>query len=114
MTLQEKINALLAKIPADQQTAASALMAQYGSKLFEMAQEDAWQNLRRIMAGDLNAVSEMDAKLTDAAWLTNVTANTAAWANVANYNIVRDKLKNEILLKVASIAVAILLALVGL
>ena len=45
--------ALLAKIPAAQQQAAAALITQYGPRLFEMAQDDAWQMLRRLMAGDI-------------------------------------------------------------
>jgi hypothetical protein len=105
--------ALLAKIPTAQQQAA-ALIIQYGPRLFEMAQDDAWMYLRRLMAGDLDVVAELDAKLSDDAFIAKVKANTARWEAVANYNVVRNNLKNEILLKLAPIVLSILAAMVGL
>ena len=113
-TLADKAKALLAKIPGDQQQAAADLITQYGPRLFEMAQQDAWDYLRRLMAGDVSAVSELDAKLSDSDFIAKVKTNTARWESVANYNVVRENLKNEILLRMAPIVVSILAALVGL
>ena len=79
-----------------------------------MAQEDAWDYLRRLMAGDVSAVSELDAKLSDDDFIAKVKTNTARWESVANYNMVRENLKNEILLRMAPIVASILAALVGL
>jgi hypothetical protein len=106
--------ALLAKVPEAQRQAAAALITQYGPRLFEMAQEDAWTYLRRLMAGDLDVVTELDAKLSDDVFIAKVKANTARWEAVANYNVVRNNLRNEILLKLAPIVLSILAAMVGL
>lgn len=110
----DKAAALLAKVPTEQRQAATALLAQYGPRFFEMAQEDAWQMLRRLMAGDLAVVTELDAQLSDDEFIAKVKANTARWENVAQYNIVRENLKNEILLRMAPIVLSILAAMVGL
>jgi hypothetical protein len=110
----QQIQDLLAHVPDAQKQAAGALLAQYGPRFFELAQEDAWAYLRRLMAGDLAAAAELDAKLSDAQWLSQVAANTAAWANVAQYNKVRDDVKNELLLRLAPIVGGLLAGLVGL
>jgi hypothetical protein len=114
MDIAQQVNDLLSQIPAAQRNAASLVIAQYGPRLFDMAKEDAWAYLRRLMAGDIDAAAELDAKLSDAEWLSRVTANTARWESVANYNKVREDLKNEIILRLVPIVGAILAALVGL
>jgi hypothetical protein len=110
----QQISELLARIPDSQKQAAGQLLAQYGPRLFELAQADAWAYLRRLLAGDLDAVSELDAKLSNEAWLAGVKANTARWESVARYNQVRADLKNEILLRIAPVVLSILAGLVGL
>jgi hypothetical protein len=105
---------LAARIPTAQRGAAAELIAQYGPRLFELAQEDAWACLRRLMSGDLEAAAELDAKLSDEEFIAKVKANTARWESVANYNQVRQDLRNEILLRLAPLVLAILLAMVGL
>ena len=105
---------LLERIPAAQREAAADLIAQYGNRLLDMAREDAWAYVRRLQMGDLDAIAELDAKLSDAEWLASVVFNTTRWENVAGYNVVRNNLKNEILLKLAPIILAILAGLVGL
>ena len=105
---------LLLKIPESQRAAATNILAEYGPRFLEMAQEDAWDYLRRLMAGDIAAVSELDAKLSDDDFIAKVKTNTARWENVANYNVVRENLKNEILLRMAPIVASILAAMVGL
>ena len=112
--LTQQINDLLATVPAAQRDAAAALLAQYGPRFFEMAQEDAVQYLRRLMQGDLDVVSELDSKLSNDQWLIQVKTNTARWANVAAYNVTRENLKNEILLKLAPVVLSLLAGLVGL
>jgi hypothetical protein len=112
--LDIKAQNILAAVPAGQRDAAAALLAQYGPRFLDMAQADAWQLIRRLMAGDLEAVSELDAKLSNDEFIAKVKANTARWENVANYNKVRDDLKNEILLRLAPIVLALLAGLVGL
>jgi len=112
--LNQKVQDLLSRIPADQRQAASALLVQYGPRLFEMAQEDAWQYLRRLMAGDIEAVAELDSKLSSDEFVAKVKANTARWENVAQYNKVREDLRNEMLLRLAPIVLGLLAALVGL
>ena len=109
-----QVQNLLAVIPEGQREAAAALLAQYGPRLFEMAKEDALGYLRRLMAGDLQVVVELDAKLSDDEFVAKVKANTARWEAVANYNVVREDLKNEVLLKMAQVVLAVLAALVGL
>mgnify|MGYP000864358312 CR=1 FL=1 len=79
-----------------------------------MAQDDAWSYLRRLMAGDLDVVSELEAKLSDSDFIAKVKTNTARWDSVAAYNVTREKGKNEILLRTAPIVASVLLALVGL
>ena len=63
--LNQQIADLLANVPDTQRQAAAALLAQYGPRLFEMAQADAWQYLRRLMAGDIEVVAELDSKLSN-------------------------------------------------
>ena len=46
--------------------------------------------------------------------MAQVKANTARWENLARYNVVRDQLRNEMLLRAAPIVLAVLAALVGL
>jgi len=112
--LNTRISDLLARVPEPQRQAASALLAQYGPRFFEMAQEDAWQYLRRLMAGDLDVVAELDGKLSNDEFIAKVKANTARWESVANYNKVREDLKNEVLLRLAPIVLGLLAGLVGL
>ncbi len=113
-SLQDRINSLLGNVPDAQRQAAADLLAQYGPRFFDMAREDAWGYLRRILAGDFDAVAELDTTLSNDAFIARVKANTARWENVAQYNIVRNNLKNEFLLRLAPIVAAILGALVGL
>lgn len=112
--LTDKAQTLLAKVPEAQRQAATALLTEYGPRFFDLAQEDAWQMLRRLMAGDLDVVTELDSKLSDDAFIAKVKANTARWENVAQYNKVREDLKNEILLRLAPIVLSVLAAMVGL
>jgi len=110
----ERVQDLLARVPQSQRQAAAALLAEYGPRFFDIAQEDAWQYLRRLMAGDLDAMAELDARLSDDQFIAKVKANTARWENVANYNKVREDLKNEILLRLAPVMLGLLAGLVGL
>jgi len=110
----DRAQGLPAKVPEDQRQAAASLLAEYGPRFFELAQEDAWQYLRRLMAGDLTVVAELDSKLSDDEFIAKVKANTARWANVAHYNKVREDLKNELLLRLAPIVLALLAGMVGL
>jgi hypothetical protein len=110
----ERIQQLLARVPEEQRQAAVALLAEYGPRLFDLAQEDAWQYLRRLMAGDIEAVAELDSKLSSDEFVAKVKANTARWEAVASYNKVREDLKNELLLRIAPVVASILAALVGL
>jgi hypothetical protein len=112
--LDIQIQNLLAHVPEGQRQAAGALLAQYGPRFFELAQEDAWQYLRRLMAGDLDVVAELDGKLSNDEFLAKVKANTARWEAVAQYNKVREDLKNEILLRLAPVVLGLLAGLVGL
>ena len=112
--LDIRIQNLLATVPEAQRQAAANLLAQYGPRFFEIAQEDAWQYLRRLMAGDIEAVAELDSKLSNDEFIAKLKTNTARWENVAHYNKVREDLKNELLLRIAPVAAAILAALVGL
>ncbi|HAU38862.1 MAG TPA: hypothetical protein DCX07_14240 [Phycisphaerales bacterium] len=105
---------MLAKVPDSQRQAASELLAEYGPRFFELAQEDAWQWLRRLLAGDLDAAAELDAKLSDGQFVAKVKTNTARWENVAGYNQVRDELRNELLLRLAPVVLNLLAGLVGL
>jgi len=112
--LQTQISDLLVKVPEAQRQAAAALLVQYGPRLFELTQEDAWACLRRLMAGDLDVVAELDSKLSDDQFIAKVKVNTARWEAVANYNKVRADLRNEILIRLAPIVLALLAGLVGL
>ncbi len=105
---------LLATVPEGQKQAAAAFLADYGPKFFQMAIADAVSYLRRLLAGDLDALAEMDSSLSNDEWLAKVKANTAKWENVAQYNKVRDDMKKELLLRLAPIAISLLLGLVGL
>ena len=51
------------------------------------------------MAGDIEAVAELDSKLSTDEFVAKVKANTARWENVAHYNKVREDLRNEMLLR---------------
>lgn len=113
-TLIQKAQDLLKLIPEAQRPAASLLLIQYGPRLFEMALEDVWTYLRRLMAGDLNVVTELDAKLSDDAFIVKVKANAIAWEAVVAYNVTRDALRTEIILRTASVVASVLLAVVGL
>ncbi|MFA6134552.1 MAG: hypothetical protein WC869_11110 [Phycisphaerae bacterium] len=112
--INQQVADLLAKVPDTQRQAAAALLAQYGPRLLDMAQADAWQYLRRLMAGDIEVVAELDSKLSNDQFVAQVKANTARWEAVAQYNKVREDLKNEILLRLAPIVLSLLAALVGL
>jgi len=70
--LDEQVLNLLERVPENQRQAAAALLAQYGPRFFEMAQEDASQYLHRLMAGDLDVVAELDGKLSNDEWITKV------------------------------------------
>ena len=105
---------ILDRIPETQRDAARVLIATYWPRLIELTTEDILQSLRRIMAGDIDAVLELDAKLSDDGFNAKVSANTARWGGVAGYNEARKKLQDELALRVASVLVSILLALVGL
>ena len=110
--LDTKLTDLLAKVPADKRDAAGSLIAYYGPQLLNMAVADAAGYLKRLLAGDLNVVTELDAGLSTDEWLAKVKANTARWENVAQYNIVRSNMTNEFLLRAAPVLASILLALV--
>jgi len=110
--LQTQMNELLTKVPASQCQAAASLLAQYGPRFFAMAQEEAWQILRRLMAGDLEAVAELDLQLSNDQFVAKVKANTARWEAVANYNVVRENMRNEMLLRLAPIVLSLLAAMV--
>lgn len=112
--LQSQINGLLALVPEDQRDAAAELMAQYGPRLFELAKADAMNYLRRLLAGDFEAALELDAKLSDAEWLAQVAANTAAWQAVATSEQAKKDLRIQIGLRLVPIIGSILAALVGL
>ena len=112
--LQKLIDDLLAKLPEAQRAPARVLLLGYGSKFFDLAKEDAWDYLHRLMQGDISVVLELDQSLSDAEFLARVKANTAAWANVAEYNKIREQVMVEAALRLASIVFAILAALVGL
>ena len=112
--LDIQVQNLLAAVPENQRQAAASLLAQYGPRFFDLAKADAWQYLRRLMAGDVDVVSELDSQLSNDEFIAKVKANTARWEAVANYNKVRDDLKNEILLRLVPIVGSLLAALVGL
>jgi len=110
----QQMQDLLAKVPEHQRQAAAALLVEYGPQLLALAQEDAWQYLRRLMAGDIQVVAELDARLSNDEFIAKVKANTARWDSVAAYNKVREDLRNDMLLKLAPVVLSLLAALVGL
>ena len=112
--LQTQISELLLKVPASQRQAAASLLAEYGPRFFAMAHNDAWAFLRRLMAGDVEVVAELDSLLSDDQFIAKVKANTARWEAVANYNVVRNNLRNEFLLRLAPLVLSLLAALVSL
>jgi len=112
--IQSRTQELLSRIPDAQRQAAADLLVQYGPRFFEIARKDTWQYLRRLMAGDLDVMAELDSALSNDEFVARVKANTARWENVANYNKVRDNLKNEILLRLAPVVLGLLAGLVGL
>jgi hypothetical protein len=112
--LNQEVSDLLARVPEAQRQAAGELLSQYGPRFFELAHAEAWQYLRRLMAGDLDAMAELDGRLSDEQFIAKVKANTARWENVANYNKVRADLRNELLLRLAPIGLSLLAGLVGL
>jgi hypothetical protein len=114
MDIQAKTAAILALVPEEKRQAAADLLAQWGPKFLQLSVQDAWQYLRRLLAGDIDAAAELDASLSDEAFLAKVKANTARWESVANYNVVRERMRNEFLLRLAPIVLSILMALVGL
>lgn len=114
LNLNQQVQNLLNAVPASQRTAAEGLVIQWGPQLFQMAQDDAWQYLRRLLAGDLQAVADLDSKLSTDDFVAKVKANTAAWANVEQYNQVRANMGKQFLLAVAPVVASILMALVGL
>ena len=70
----ERVQDLLARVPQSQRQAAAALLAQYGPRFFDIAQEDAWQYLRRLLAGDLdgdNVINSLDFSNMNTKWYTN-------------------------------------------
>lgn len=113
-TLRAKINALITKLPETQRILAASLLARYGQAFFDITVEDAWQYLERLMAGDFNVLLELDFQLSSDEWIAKVKANTARWENVAQYNKIRDDLRKEILLRLATVFVGLLFGLVGL
>jgi hypothetical protein len=110
--LRAKASALLALVPEAKRQAAGDLLAQWGPRFLQMSTQDAWQYLRRLLAGDIDAVAELDAQMSDDAFLAKVKANTARWENVANYNVVRQQMRDEFLLRLAPIVLSVLAALV--
>jgi len=105
---------LLAKVPDNQQVVVQALLIQYGPALFQMALEEAWAYIRRLLAGDLDVVTELDARLSDDDFITKVQANTARWQKVAEHEVAVKKMRDEMALKLAPIILTILAAMVGL
>lgn len=111
---QKQCADLIAMLPEAHRSAAADLLAQYGPKFFELARQDAWDYLRRLLAGDFDVVSELDSQLSNDEFIAKVKVNTARWQNVAQYNVVRDKLKNEFILSLVPVVARMLAALVGL
>ena len=113
-TLMQKISDLLAKIPAEQKAAAADVLAQYGLPFFQMARDDALGYLRRIMAGDIQAVADLDSAMSTDEFIARVKTNTARWDNVAGQEILRDQTQKKILVGMAPVVVSILAAFLGL
>jgi len=112
--LQTQISSLLEKVPQSQRQAAASLLTQYGQRFFDLAQQDAWAYLRRLMMGDLMVVAELDSLLSDDEFIAKMKVNTARWENIAAANKVRDSLKTEFLIRLAPVVLGLLFALVGL
>ena len=112
--LQTQISSLLEKVPQSQRQAAASLLTQYGPRFFALAQADAWAYLRRLMAGDLDVVCELDTLLSDEEFISKVKINTARWENITAASKVRDSLKTEFLIRLAPVVLGLLLALVSL
>ncbi|MCG3178000.1 MAG: hypothetical protein BIFFINMI_02007 [Phycisphaerae bacterium] len=110
----DRMSEILERVPADQRAQAAALLAEYGPALLDLAVADAWAYLRRIQAGDLEAVHELLMGGSDDAFIAAVKANTARWSGVADAELARAKLAQDIALKAAPVVVSILAALVGL
>ena len=105
-----------------------AARASYGIANYEFAISQLAQTTLRSQIGKIeldrtfeeratinaNVVSELDSTLSNDEFVAKVKANTARWETVANYNIVRNNLKNEILLRLAPIVLGLLAGLVGL
>lgn len=94
MTLDELKASMLAKLPASQQAAASAFIAQYGPTLLTMGAAWAWNSLETAIikkdsvaayAEILKAKSAADPYLADEAaalatkWKVNADSNAAEW-----------------------------------
>jgi hypothetical protein len=105
---------LLAKIPPEDVSAAKAVLSQYSTTLLQMTQESAWGYIMRLMEGDLTAVSDVLAQMSDEAFILRVKQNTARWQNVARYEEFVKTVENKVLVAVAPVLLSILLALVGL
>lgn len=112
--MHEKLEALLARIPDDQVQAAQGFLSLYGPRLLELTEEDLWTMIRRLMAGDYTVVADLVSSLDNDAFIASVKANTARWANVEQYNAVRDSLRNEMILRMVPIVGSVLAAMVGL
>lgn len=110
MTFEE----LLAKIPPEEVAAAKAVLTEYAPILLQMTQEAAWGYIKRLMEGDLGAVSEVLSQMTDDAFVLRVKQNTARWQNVARYEEFVKTAENKVLVAVAPVLLSVLLALVGL
>jgi hypothetical protein len=105
---------LLAKVPDSQRAVVESLLLQYGPALFAMALEEAWAYIRRLLAGDLDVVYELDERLSDDAFIEKVKLNTARWQKVAEHEVAVKKMRDEIALKLAPVILSILAAMVGL
>lgn len=113
-TITDKVNAILATIPASQQAAASALLAEYGPQLLSMAASQAMGYLKRLVAGDIMAAVDLLASLSDGELIVRVKQNTARWEAVAGFNVAQEEMKNNIAIKAAPVLASILFAIIGL
>jgi len=114
MTGEDRVQSLLERVPAEQRAQAAALIAEYGPALLDLAVADAWAYLRRIQAGDLEAVHDLLMGVSDDAFLAAVKANSARWTGVADAELARAQLAKDIALRAVPVVVSILAALVGL
>ena len=78
--LAAKTAAILALVPEGKRQAAADLLAQWGPKFLQMSVQDAWQYLRRLLAGDMDAAAELDASMSDDAFLAKVKDTLEQWA----------------------------------